>query len=57
MSRDPNICASCSSIADGMLDDLVQAAVLQLAENQERAAQESREKENPHEPRSVRISV
>lgn len=38
LSRDPNLCACCSSLGDGMLDDLVQAAVMKLAADQEAAA-------------------
>lgn len=59
MSRDPNVCASCSSMADGMLDELVQAAMLQLAQEQETAERERQQQktENPHEITSVRISV
>jgi hypothetical protein len=38
LSRDPNLCASCSSLGDGMLDELVQAAVMKLAADQENAA-------------------
>jgi hypothetical protein len=35
LSRDSNVCSSCSSIGDGMLDELVEATVMKIALDQE----------------------
>jgi len=62
LSRDPNICASCSSLADGMLDQLVQAAVQQIAAEQEKANAEAAidfddKTKSPRDLSSARTSV